>query len=538
MPSKPTLKKPPLGLYRVIWITAAWCAAMVSWADPSEATDVSASVVARRIDERVLAPQASFVDDATYLRRVTLDVTGRVPTVSEVYAFLEESSSSRRATAIERLMRSGVYYRSMATFWRRAWVPQADTREFGGVTDPFEAWLATRLRDGARYDELATEVLTQDPTGKSSIVAGPKGFYDANQAKPENLAASGARGFLGLNLDCAQCHDHPHARWTRQQFWQTAAFFTAASASTGDSGLPRITIPDTEIQCEPVLLTKSEIALPSSPDSVALRQTFVRWMREDGDRLMAKNAVNRLWSHFFGEAIVEPLDDLSRAEFQTGPRAELLAELAELFIASGYDLDMMIKGIVSSQAYRLVAAAPAQAEGVPSERSPEATAAYGSAPVTEDRFVLTSVPVRGLSGEQLFDSLRVAAGLPMDRTDVAIAGRANLRDAFAAEFHVERTHGAERSITQALTLMNGSFVDSLTTADGNPLLASLLASPFLTPEDQIDTVFVAVFGRHAKAPELETVRERFAASPELSPEARLGGLFWALVNSAEFCTNH
>lgn len=517
---------------------AVWCAVIMLAAGTSDAAGVSAGDIARRIDQRVLEPQASFVDDAAFLRRVTLDVTGRIPTVSEVYAFLEEDSNSRRATAVERLMRSGVYYRSMATFWRRAWVPQADTREFGGVTVPFEAWLATRLRDGARYDELATEVLTQDPTGKSSIVAGPKGFFDANQAKPENLAASGARGFLGLNLDCAQCHDHPHARWTRQQFWQTAAFFAAVPVASEASALPRIAIPDTEIQCEPVLLTQSAIAVPAAPDSVALRQTFVRWMLEDGDRLMAKNAVNRLWSHFFGEAIVEPLDDLSREEFQTGPRAELLDELAELFIASGYDLDMMVKGIVSSQAYRLVAAAPAPAEGVPSERPTENAADYGSAPVAEERYVLTSVPVRGLFGEQLFDSLRVAAGLPMDRTDLAAASRANLRDAFAAEFHVERTHGAERSITQALTLMNGSFVDSLTTADGNPLLASLLASPFLSAEDQIDTIFVAVFGRHAKASEFESVRGRFASSPELSPEARLGGLFWALLNSAEFCTNH
>lgn len=532
------LSSPPLQHIRGLVIIGFVWAAIPMMAGRSAGADVTAADISRRIDECVLESHPVFVDDAMFLRRVTLDVTGRIPTVAEVHEFLEADANTRRAAVVDRLVCSGVAYRSIATLWRRAWVPQADNREFAGVTLPFEAWLAKRLRDGARYDELVAEVLTQDPSGKSSIVAGPKGFFDANQSKPENLAASGARGFLGLNLDCAQCHNHPHARWTREQFWQTAAFFMAVPASSKQAGPPRIKIPDTDVECEPVLLTKTSTPVPATLDSVSLRHAFVRWMLEDPERLMAKNAVNRLWAHFFGEAIIEPLDDLSREEFQSGPRAALLRDLADLFVASDYDVDVIVKGIVSSRAYRLVSASSVPV--VASARPPSPAVAVGAstAPPTQERFLLRTVPVRGLTGEQLYDSLRVASGLPMERMDIGMSGDRSVRDAFVADFHVERTHGAERSITQALTLMNGSLVRALTTADGNRVLAALLASPFASGDDQIDTIFVAVLSRHATQQELEAVQRRFASSPDVSAEGRLGGLFWALFNSAEFCTNH
>ena len=521
----------------------ACCLAMiVAAAAPSgRAASVEPVEIARRIDEHVLGAHVALVDDTAFLRRVTLDLTGRIPTVAEVHDYLAEDSRSRSATAINRLLHAGVHTRNMATFFRRTWVPQADTREFAGVADPFEAWLTGRLRDGARYHELVAEILTQDPTGAQSGSAGPWGFFEANQGKPENLAASAARGFLGLNLDCAQCHDHPHARWTREQFWQTAAFFADVPPGAGPArpGLPKIKIPETDRECEPVFLTAAAVAVPAAPDSRALRQAFVAWMLEDGERLMAKNAVNRLWSHFFGEAVVEPMDDLSREEFQTGERAALLDELADLFIATGYDVHVLVEGMVSSRAYRLAPTA-----STPGRDSTPATPTNGPAEatvsVTADtaRFMLTGKPVRGLTGEQLYDSLRVAAGLPMARSDVGLADGRSQRDAFTAEFYVERPHGAERSITQALTLMNGPLVNDLTTAEGNRILASLLAAPFVAPDDQIDTVFLAVLGRHPTSDELDTVRRRFAGSPELGPADRLGSLFWALVNSFEFCTNH
>ncbi|OYW16309.1 MAG: hypothetical protein B7Z55_14230, partial [Planctomycetales bacterium 12-60-4] len=118
-----------------------------------------------------------------------------------------------------------------------------------------------------------------------------------------------------------------------------------------------------------------------------------------------------------------------------------------------------------------------------------------------------------------------------------VSGRSQRRE-FAAQFYVERTHTAERSISQALTLMNGSFANELTTRQGNPLLASVLSSPFMSFTEQVDTIFIAVLSRHAREPEAYVVQRTFEAHPEKTLEQHLGNLFWVLVNSSEFNTNH
>lgn len=496
--------------------------------------------IAARIDRHLAVDvndESRFASPEEFLRRVTLDLAGRIPTVAEVHEFLGDSSTSRRAGAIERLMQAGIYSRNMATFWRRSWVPQADTREFESVTDNFELWLAQRLRAGGRYDDLVIEVMTLDAGRSAGAGMSPTGFYDANQSKPENLAASATRSFLGNNLDCAQCHDHPFSRWTREQFWQTAAFF-AAPADDGQGGwkLPQVRVPDTKLEYQPVLLSEGKPEWPEKIDSVGLRSVLARWMKDEPEHLLAKNAVNRLWAHFFGEAIIEPIDDLSRDEFQSGERAALLADLSTAFIESGYDLDVMVAGMVHSQAYRLRSIAAADPATDVSETKGSEESGKGGTQSGAMRF--TVVRIRGLTGEQLYDSLQTAAGLPPERNDLGNGRQRGRRREIASQFFVERTNAAERSISQALTLMNGTLVNEMTTAKGNPLLASLVSAPFLSLDEQRDTVFVAVLGRHARPEELAAVGRAAELTPQTSREEHLGNLFWVLVNSPEFNTNH
>ena len=500
------------------------------------AQSVSPAEIARRIDQRLgvdAADETQFIGNSEFLRRLTLDLAGRIPSIAEVHEFHDNKSESRRGDAIRRLIQSGIYYRNLATFLRRAWVPQADTREFSAVADGFELWLANRLRDGARYDELVAEILTLDLSKGTAAKATPIGFYDANMAKPENLAASSTRAFLGLNLDCAQCHNHPFSRWTREQFWQTAAFFAPPNRDgNSQMKLPRVKVPDTELEYEPTLLTRTEFDLPKKLDSVSLRGVLVDWVKSDSQRLLAKNAVNRLWAHFFGEAIIEPLDDLSRDEFQVGDRAELLNDIAGAFVESGYDIDIVVEGIVSSSAYRLSPSRPRPA-------SVEVSAVSSSGPVaTEAMSSRAIVSIRGLTGEQIYDSLQTAAGLGLERKDLASPVSRSARQQFASQFYVERPGTAERSISQALTLMNGTLVNQLSSAKGNPMLASVLSSPFMTFDEQIDTIFIAVLSRHAREEELRAVKRSFDRQPDAIREQHLGNLFWVLVNSFEFNTNH
>ncbi|MFO0901947.1 MAG: DUF1549 domain-containing protein [Pirellulales bacterium] len=509
----------------------------VLYGSTARAGDLDPASLSRRIDERlelVDVPASRMANDSDFLRRVTLDLAGRIPTISEVHEYTSSASEHRRSELIQRLMQSGVYYKNMAAFWRRSWVPQADTREFSSVADGFELWLTERLRTRVRYDELVAEVLTLDHARPAARPAAAIGFYAANLSKPENLAASSTRAFLGINLDCAQCHDHPFSRWTREQFWQTAAFFAPPSPPESESvsRLPKVRVPDTDLEYEPRFLTRAQPQLPAQFDSVILRRSFVDWMKSDDERLMAKNAVNRLWAHFFGEAIIEPLDDLSRDDFQTGERAELLQELAQAFLRSDYDLDYLTAAIVGSQAYAL-ASSPA----LPAHDADDSARAGTDQAPSSPRFRIRQATVRGLTGEQLYDSLRTAAGLPSERPATGGADRDGRRE-FAALFYVERTHQAERSISQSLALMNGAFVNRLTTADGNPTLASLLSSPFMTPDEQVDALYLAVLARRPSEGERFLVQRHFDDDADAGREQQLGNLFWVLVNSAEFSTNH
>lgn len=476
------------------------------------------------IDERLhvddLDAETAYADDATFLRRITLDLIGRIPTIAEVHDFLGDTSQTKRLQVIERLITSGAHYQNMATFWRRAWVPQADTGEYAAVADDFETWLAQELQRGTRYDQLVSAVVTWDTDSSTTDAIDPSGFYMANEAMPANLAASATRAFLGINLDCAQCHDHPFASWSREQFWQTAAFFAEPRRNAeGMTSLPMLRVPDSELEYSPKLLSEAGVTWPDELDNVALKSVLAKWMLAEDQEFLARNAVNRLWSQFLGEALIEPMDDLSTDTAQTGPRAVLLHELADVFIDSGYNTELLTRAIVQSDAYRL---ASSQIDIVTDPNSVAKTAAR----------------VRGLSGEQLYNSLRTAAGLPAEDTFNRNGQRRGRRQSFVRAFHVERPHEAERSISQALTLMNGSFANELSTKANNNMLAAVLASPFMRFDEQIDTVFIAVVGRHASESERLAVRRHAEYWGQDSRQRCLGDLYWALINGPEFSTNH
>ena len=247
-----------------------------------------------------------------------------------------------------------------------------------------------------------------------------------------------------------------------------------------------------------------------------------------GDRAenpyFARNAVNRLWAHFFGVGLVEPLEDLSVENAPSHPA--LLDALSRAFVASGFDLSLLTEAIVLSQAY---------------QRS-----SHVAESADEER-LFAHMPVRGLTGEQLYDSLRVAAGLPVERDDL---GRVSYsptffsvpggrRGRFAAEFYVERPSTAQRSIVQALALMNGELTEELTDHEHNPTLAAAAGAPFLDMRGRIETLFLAALGRRPNDTEWTTVSayiEQGGADGEL--RKALSDVFWALLNSSEFNTNY
>lgn len=507
--------------------TLLLAAAALSWAPAAAAAPNDPARLAARIDARLAdgwqkagAQPAPVVDDARFLRRASLDLIGRVPTAAEVREFLADPAPDKRARLVARLIDSGGHTRHMATFWRRTWVPQADTPEYARLADDFEAWAAARVQDAATYDRVVRELLTAaSAPGGRDAGATPAGFFAANESKPENLAASAARAFLGVNLDCAQCHDHPFARWTRDQFWQTAAFFAAPKVdAAGRAAPPELTIPNTKKTLTAALLDDTAAAWPAAPAPDTGRKLLAGWVTSRDNPYFARNAVNRLWAHVYGTALVEPLDDLSGEGAGVGPNADLLRDLAGAFAESGFDLKYLTRALVLTRAYQLSTAAP---QGTPTELS-----------------LFARMPVRGLTGEQLYDSLRVAAGLPPERADTGRGQGLDGRRRFAAQFLVPRTVDAERSVTQALAMMNGRLTADLADPAKNPTLGGVVAAPFLDTREKVETLFLAVLGRTPTYREAETMAAHVTAAAADDRPRALGDVFWALVNSTEFNTNH
>jgi hypothetical protein len=482
---------------------------------------------------------APAADDAEFLRRVYLDLVGRIPRVIEVRDFLDETAPDKRRRLVDRLLDdpdyAHYYVNHFTTVWRAALVPPSNNQQVQFLLPSFEAWLRQRVKKNIPYDVLVRELLTApvsfrmrnpglSPTPREPS---PLAFYQANDLKPENLAASTTRLFLGVKLECAQCHDHPHDHWKRKQFWEYAAFFSGLRAdgrgdfmTAGRDGPESrsLRIPGTDRVVQAHYLDGTE---PSWQPSIPARAALAQWVTAAGNPYFARAAVNRLWAHFFGIGLIEPIDEISDANPPSHP--ELLDELARQFIAHRFDIKFIVRAIAYSQTYG---------------RSSRRTDAGQNNPR-----LFAAMAVKGLSAEQLFDSLAAATGFleesgPTPRLEGQSANtpRAMLLAKFASQ---EKPTEWQTSILQALALMNGKFIEDATNVEHSKTLAAVVAAPFLNTEQRIETLYLATLSRKPRAGELERlvkyVKEGGATGSE---KEALADLFWALLNCGEFILNH
>jgi hypothetical protein len=454
---------------------------------------------------------AAPADDAEFLRRATFDLVGRIPTAAEARAFLADRSPGKRGRAIDRLLASPGYARHWAAVWRHQLLPQSETQQFADQSANFEGWLQRELAANTPYDLLARRVLDERLIGRGQVSPALQ-FLAVAERKPEVLAANTARVFLGLNLDCAQCHDHPFARWTRQQFWDFAAFFARpAGPRAGAPAALELPIPGSRLVGTPRLPVEGKVRWPERLEGDTGRKVLAEWIASRSNSYFARNAVNRVWAQLFGAGLVEPLDDLSEGNPASHP--ELLDRLAAAFADSGYDLRWLLRTLAGTRAYRLASALP---EGA-TQAGPR---------------LFARAPVRGLSGEQLYDSLLTAAGLPLDDADPEQAARNTLRRAFLDQFRADRPAEAQQSILQALERMNGRLTRRAAAG-----AAAAADSPFLDAAGKLELLFLATLSRPPAPGEAAELLPPLRRSPGEQRQA-LADIFWALVNSTEFSVNH
>lgn len=508
-------------------------------AGPPTPPDVSAlsRAIDRHIDDGlkaravVAAPRSG---DYEFARRVYLDLAGRTPKVSEVRSFLDDKSPDKRARLVERLLRSSNYINHFTHVWRNMLLGGSTTQQAQAFGPQLENWARSRVRDNVPYDRMVRELLTSpiasNPGPRGAVMmAQPEGvaaFYQLNENKPEMIAAATSRLFLGVKLECAQCHDHPFAKWTRKQFWEYAAFFGGIkgrgtadmpAGASDDPDVREISIGDTDKRAQAKFLDGSD---PAFRDGVGSRTTLADWVVRPNNPFFAKAFVNRMWEHFFGIGLVDPVDDFRDDNPASHP--ELVDALAKGFAEANFDIKFLIRAIVLSEAY---------------QRTSEL-----SDPSQEDLRSFARMPLKGLTPEQVFDSLATAVGYRGETADLSRRfGVISARGEILARFTnpVDRRTEVQTSILQALALMNGRFVADATSLDRSETLLAVIDSPFLDTKQKLDTLYMTALSRPMREHEADRlVPYVTAGGPSRDAKKALADVFWVLLNSSEFILNH
>ena len=463
-----------------------------------------------------IAPQVA--DDAMFLRRATLDLTGLIPTVGEVRGFLNDSRPDKRAKLIADLLRRPRHARLMAGVWRDVLLPH-NTPETAAAA--FEIWLQGKFRDNVAYDALVREILTAQGTSNQSV---PVVFFASNHTKPEELAASASQAFLGLQVRCAQCHDHPFTQWKQADFWGFAAFFarTQGPSNVGEL-VPVADRADGEVRHPKTL----KVLLPKPMDGPEMaattseprRAVLARWVTSGENPYFARAAVNRAWWVLFGRGLVQPVDDLGPHNPST--HEAVLTLLATDFVQHDFNLRRTLEIIAGTRAY--------QTSSTPHQP--------GTAADPDENYA--TMAVRSLSPQQVYDALLQAAG---ERESLERPGPEAVaeRRAFLAQLDAPTRQPTEYQggIPQALMLLNGPLVARLTNPTTGDFLAALIDSPFLKDEQRVETLFLATLSRFPRVEERERMQKLLSSKTTSAARAQtLGDIHWALLNSTEFVLN-
>jgi len=507
-------------------IATNWCERPALAAEADEQTAARKQAIAlidRRIAEgwsRAAIEPSSMADDAEFVRRVYLDLTGVIPRVSEVREFLHDTSPNKRAQLVDRLLESPRHATHLANLWRNILLPGGTTPENLNNAAGVQNWMRAQFAENLRYDRLVADFLVVN----SGNETGPALFYTTLELKPEKLAAATARIFLGLQIECAQCHHHPFDKWRQEEFWGYAAFFAQLRQPTMNAPMAQISIEDLPTGDVQLPGTATVVA-PAYPDgrkprtdeTGTRREQLAIWMASRDNPYLARAAVNRVWAHLFGRGLVEPVDDIGPHNPPSHP--ELMEELTAYFVASGFDLRELYRTLAQTRAYQL-------------------SSLQTTTPAPPEMFA--RMELKPLTADQMFDSferLRLASRSAPNGAMLNTPLADPRRQMFLVKFPPPGRSATDyqSGVLQALTMLNGEYTASLTRASDGGIVAAA-DSPLFDAEERVRILFLATLARYPDAEELAQFASHLRQGPP-APQS-LEDLLWALMNSAEFTFNH
>jgi len=480
--------------------------------------------------------------DGEFLRRVHLDLVGTIPTHDEAVAFLADADPKKREKLIDKLLADPRYGAAQATVWDLVLFG----RNPGNIDatrkrDGFKAWLAAQFDENAPYTRIVADLLTGEKAGSEL-------YHVQFRNAPEEAAVQVSRVFLGTQLQCARCHDHPYDRWTQKDFYGVAGFFvrlvvqesgsganrtfTIGEKATGDvlfSGNAKEQAPGRKGEpVRPRVLGGPELEEPPAPKTkeptpkaneklprpeFSRKEKFVAWMTAKDNPYLARAAVNRVWAQYMGRGLVHPVDDFHADNAPSHP--ELLTALTDGFVAHNYDLKWLTREVVNSDGYQLALAGPTKA----------------ALPKWFER-----ARVRPLTAEEMLTAMRQATQFDAGRKAGEKAPDVGW-DYFLRAFG-EPTNGLgdfQGGLGEHLFLNNSEHVRRLITRRPGNLADAILKSTE-PAEKKAERLYLTALSRRPTPTEAATVAA-YLGQPEKA-EALVEDVIWVLLNGSEFRFNH
>jgi hypothetical protein len=538
----PRLRTAPLLLAPLLAMLATSAHARAGEKPLREVIDAQVRAVWQR--EKITPP--ARCDDATFLRRVFLDLAGTIPTYEEAKSFLADPDPGKRAKLVERLLDDPRYARAQAQVWDQVLFgrnpPNADAVR---KRDGFKKWLTEKFAKNESYDRWVRELLLAEQEGSET-------FLVQYRNQPEEATVAVTRIFLGTQLQCARCHDHPFENWTQRDFYGMAGFFVrlvvvdapargkerrflVGEKSTGEvlfSGSVMEQKPGRKGEpVRPKFLGGPELDEPPPPKGFkegpfrgnkppprplfSRKEKLAAWVVAPENPYLARAVTNRLWAQFLGRGLVHPIDDLSRKNRPSHP--ELFKALTDHLVAHKFDLKALIRELVNSETYQAAATGPST-EALPTwfERA----------------------RVRPLSAEELLASIRQATGFDAGKKP----GEARLPGAmeeYLTMFFGSPTDGQgnfQGSLAEHLFLNNAGQLRQMIQARKGNLADAILTSKAPLAE-RVEQLFLSVLSRPPRPEESKRFVEHLTADARAQP-ALVEDAIWVLLSCAEFRFNH
>ncbi len=474
-------------------------------------------------------PPSAICDDATFVRRASLDIAAHLPTAEETEQFLADSDPAKREKLVDRLLESEGYADYFANKWCAILRNKRQMENYIHGTYLFHDWVRQSIFENKPYDQFVRDILTASgEMSENPAVSWYREVKETNQQVEDT-----AQLFLGMRIQCARCHHHPFEKWSQQDYFGFDAFFTRLGRKKGlqvgeeriyhQRGVAQANNPRNGQNVKPTGLGAKQLTLTDDQDP---RVAMVDWMVEPSNPFFAKAIANRYWKHFLGRGIVEPEDDMRATNPATNP--ELLDGLAKDFIDGKFDLKRLIRTICNSRTYQLAAEPNAYNAG--------------------DRQSYSRYYPKRLPAEVLLDAIDQAtgadtkfAGLPAGMHAVSLPDT-GVTSYFLTVFgrpegsspcECERSN--EANLAQSLHLLNSAEVQNkLAAATGRA--AVMAADAQHTHPQKIERLYLQFYARRPLPDETATAVAHIAKTK--NDRAAYEDIVWALINTKEFLFNH